>query len=382
MATNETLGYAPSRSLGIAWPKSNVLFFVLLCVVPTLLVGGYYGLIARPGYLTTVQFGVRPAEPTQVKSEGAGIAQSVPFSSEVGVTSYGVVRYLESDAFVRDLGSRLNLQVLFGRDRGDILDHLAADADSEQKLRYLKRKIKPYFDITTGLVSVNVEAFSADDSYRLSLEVLKISEGLINDISDRIRRDAVATANRDVDRASRELNEKRRELAKKRTQYGIIDQSAVALSNLQFINKLEDDLVSLEAQKRAMGQELNADSPVMKNLNSKIKFITARIEQLNNSSGLGASARNYAPRIEELENLKSDITVLEKLFASATDARQRQITNAERQSLYLVKFVDAVLPDSATRPHGWRAVLLTLIGGLLMSVIAVFARQATKDHLT
>ncbi|WP_316153905.1 hypothetical protein [Cupriavidus sp. BIC8F] len=263
-----------------------------------------------------------------------------------------------------------------------MLGSLAADADSEQKLRYLKRKIKPYFDITTGLVSVNVEAFSADDSYRLSLEVLKISEGLINDISDRIRRDAVATANRDVDRASRELNEKRRELAKKRTQYGIIDQSAVALSNLQFINKLEDDLVSLEAQKRAMGQELSADSPVMKNLNSKIKFITARIEQLNNSSGLGASARNYAPRIEELENLKSDITVLEKLFASATDARQRQITNAERQSLYLVKFVDAVLPDSATRPHGWRAVLLTLIGGLLMSVIAVFARQATKDHLT
>ncbi len=126
MATNETLGYAPSRSLGIAWPKSNVLFFVLFCIVPTLLVGGYYGLIARPGYLTTVQFGVRPAEPTQVKSEGAGIAQSVPFSSEVGVTSYGVVRYLESDAFVRDLGSRLNLQVLFGRGRGDILDHLGS----------------------------------------------------------------------------------------------------------------------------------------------------------------------------------------------------------------------------------------------------------------
>jgi capsule polysaccharide export protein KpsE/RkpR len=80
--------------------------------------------------------------------------------------------------------------------------------------------------------------------------------------------------------------------------------------------------------------------------------------------------------------LKSDISVLEKQYASASDAQQRQITNAERQSLYLVRFVDAVKPDGATKPYGWRSVCFAFIASFLAWAIVVFAVQATRDHLT
>ncbi|MFM0489953.1 hypothetical protein [Paraburkholderia graminis] len=381
MATIEPISF-PRRPLHIALPQGKTLLFLLVCVLPTLLTAAYYGLFARPEYVTTVTFGVRPAEPAQTRSDGAGISQAVPFSSEVGITSYGVVQYLDSDAFVRDLGTHVNLNNLFGPQRGDFLDHLPADADTDKKQRYLRSKIKPYFDITTGLVTVEMQAFSAKDSYDLSRQVLNISEGLINAISERVRNDAVESSGRDVARVLQQLTNKRLELARVRKQYGLVDPSALALNNLQLANKLKEDLITLQAQRSALGSEVNGDSPIIKNLNGKIAVVTAELTQLNNTAGLGTSARSVAPQLEQLENLKSDISVLEKQYASASDAQQRQITNAARQSLYLIRFVDAVKPDSATRPHGLRAVCFVLLGGFLAWAIAVFAIQATRDHLT
>lgn len=382
MATTDPLSLPHNRPLGIALPRGKALLFLLICVLPTILTAIYYGLVAKPEYVTTVTFGVRPAEPAQTKGEGAGITQAVPFSSEVGVTSYGVVQYLDSEAFVRDLGRRVNLNDLFGPTRGDLLDHLSPDADTNQKQRFLRGKVKPYFDITTGLVTVELKAFSAQDSYDLSRQVLAISEGLINAISERVRHDAVESSNRDVGRVLQQLDEKRLELARARKQYGLVDPSALALNNLQLANKLKEDLITLQAQRDAMGADLSADSPVMKNLNGKISVVAAELHQLNNTSGLGASAQSYAPQLEQLENLKSDISVLEKQYANASDAQQRQITNAERQSLYLIKFVDAVKPDSATWPHGWRIVFFALVASFLAWAIVVLAVQATRDHLT
>lgn len=381
MATIEPISF-PRRPLHIALPQGKTLLFLLVCVLPTLLTAAYYGLFARPEYVTTVTFGVRPAEPAQTRSDGAGISQAMPFSSEVGITSYGVVQYLDSDAFVRDLGTHVNLNNLFGPQRGDFLDHLPADADTDKKQRYLRSKIKPYFDITTGLVTVEMQAFSAQDSYDLSRQVLNISEGLINAISERVRNDAVESSGRDVARVLQQLTNKRLELARVRKQYGLVDPSALALNNLQLANKLKEDLITLQAQRSALGSEVNGDSPIIKNLNGKIAVVTAELNQLNNTAGLGTSARSVAPQLEQLENLKSDISVLEKQYASASDAQQRQITNAARQSLYLIRFVDAVKPDSATRPHGLRAVFFVLLGGFLAWAIAVFAIQATRDHLT
>lgn len=382
MATTDPISFPRKRPFNIALPQGKMLLFLVICVIPTILTAVYYGLLAKPEYVTMVTFGVRPAEPAQTKSDGAGITQAVPFSAEVGITSYGVVQYINSDAFVHDLGQRVNLDDLFGPQRGDLLDHLPQEANVDQRQRFLRNKIKPYFDITTGLVTVEMDAFSAQDSYDLARHVLNISEGLINAISDRIRNDAVESSNRDLDRVLHQLSAKRVELASLRKEYGLVDPSMLALNNLQLVNKLKEDLITLQAQRNAMSGEVTADSPIMKNLDGKIGVVNAELHELNNSAGLGTSARSYAPQLEQLENLKSDISVLEKQYASSSDAQQRQIANAERQSLYLVKYVDAVKPDSATKPYGWRSVLFAFLASFLAWAIVVFAVQATRDHLT
>jgi capsular polysaccharide transport system permease protein len=382
MATTDPISFPSKRPFNLALPQGKVLLFLVICVLPTILTAIYYGLLAKPEYVTTVTFGVRPGEPAQTRSEGAGITQAVPFSAEIGITSYGVVQYINSDAFVHDLSKRVDLDALFGPQRGDLLDHLQQDAGTDTRQRFLRSKIKPYFDITTGLVTVEMDAFSAQDSYDLSRHVLTISEGLINAISDRIRNDAVESSNRDLGRVLQQLNAKRLELASARKLYGLVDPSMLALNNLQLVNKLREDLITLQAQRNAIGGEVNADSPIMKNLDGKIGVVKAELHELNNTAGLGASAQSYAPQLEQLENLKSDISVLEKQYASASDAQQRQITNAERQSLYLVRFVDAVKPDGATKPYGWRSVCFAFIASFLAWAIVVFAVQATRDHLT
>lgn len=382
MSTTEPIRFPFFGVRHLTFPGTKAILFIVVCVIPTIVAAIYYGLIAQPIFATAITFGVRPAEPMQVKSEGAGITQAVPFSAEVGITSYGVVQYLESDKFVHDLSARVNLDALYGPKRGDVFDHLDADADTDQKTRYLKRKIRPYFDITTGLVSVDVKAFSAVDSYELSRQVLRISEMLINSISDRIRQDAVENANKEVDRVAAQLDQKRVDLAKLREKYGIVEPSQLALSNLQLANKLREDLITLQAQRDAMTPEVTSDAPLMKSLNGKIKVVTAELNILDNSAGLGASARSYAPQVEKLENIKAEIAMLEKQYASASDGRQRQIANADRQSLYLVKFVDALKPDSATEPHGLRTVLFTLVASFMLWAILVFGIQATRDHLT
>ncbi|WP_434661793.1 hypothetical protein P5W99_03355 [Paraburkholderia sp. A3BS-1L] len=355
--------------------------FVLICVIPTLLSAIYFFVFAHGEYVTKVEFGIRPAQMGSQKSDVGGVAGSLPFPAEVGLTSYGLVQYIESKKFLDDFQASKKLTDYYGWKKGDFLDFLSADSDEDDQLNFWRRKVHPYFDITTGLVSVEVRAFTADDSYHLSRQVLGMSESLINEISDKIRRDAVVGAESDVEDIGARLEQKRADLVTKRAEYGILDQPTVAAGNLQFINKLRDDYISLQAQKSTLSSDLKPDSPLVATIDKKMQLIQGELNQLTNSSGLGKSASVYAPRMREVEELKADIGILEKQYAGALEVLQKERALANRQSLYLIRFVDAVKPQIASEPHRMKMVALTFLLSLVIWAILCLTIRAVRDHL-
>ncbi|WP_423378378.1 hypothetical protein [Burkholderia sp. LMG 32019] len=355
--------------------------FVLICVVPTVLSAAYYTVFARGEYVTKVEFGIRPAQMSSTKSDAGGVAGGLPFPAEVGLTSYGLVQYIESKKFLNDFRKSGNLTDFYGWKKGDFLDYLGANADEDDQVRFWRRKVRPYFDITTGLVSVEVRAFDAGDSFMLSRRVLGMSESLINQISDKIRRDAVVGAESDVEDIAERLERKRAELVTKRAEFGILDQPTIAAGNLQFINKLKDDYISLQAQKSALSSDLKPDSPLVATINKKMQLIQSELDQLTNSSGLGKSASVYAPRMRQVEEVKADIGILEKQYAGALEVLQKEKALANRQSLYLIRFVDAVRPEVASEPHRMKMVgIIFLLSFVIWSILCLTIR-AVKDHL-
>jgi hypothetical protein len=60
-----------------------------------------------------------------------------------------------------------------------------------------------------GIVDVKIRAFTPDDALAIGRAALEISETLINDLNDRMNRDALANAESEVERASARLAQSR-----------------------------------------------------------------------------------------------------------------------------------------------------------------------------
>jgi capsular polysaccharide transport system permease protein len=71
-----------------------------------------------------------------------------------------VVEYLKSQQLLNDLHGGIDFAAVYAAPQADWLSRLDPGAPAELRLRYWRRMIDPYFDLSSGLISVRVRSFS------------------------------------------------------------------------------------------------------------------------------------------------------------------------------------------------------------------------------
>src|SRR5262245_5055705 len=171
--------------------------FLLLVGLPTVLGAIYYGWFASDQYVTEIQFGVRSADAQ--RNDATQMFQGMAAASQIGLQSNILVQYIKSREMVDAVDKKLDLRRIFSRSSADPLARLDPTTPVEGLVEYWRGKVEPYFDLTTGIVSVKVRAFTAEDSKAIASEVLTLSENLAEDLTKRARADYVRFAQDQVD---------------------------------------------------------------------------------------------------------------------------------------------------------------------------------------
>jgi len=348
---------------------------LLVVVLPTAIVTGYFAGFAANQYASEARFFVRGTSSGGGSSMGAlGAMLGGAGFKTVPEDSMAVREFLRSEDLVRELRKSVDLVALWRRPEADFAARLWPDEPSVESLtRYYRRMVVADYDTESSTVSLLVRSFRPEDSRMLAEALLRASENLVNRISERQRGDAVGNAQREVEIAERRVIAAREALTAFRQEGRAIDPTREVAASMESVTKLEGTLSQTRAELQEKTAFMRADNPQMAVLRNRIASLETQIAVERERLTAGQSA---APQqLAGYERLMLEREFADRQLASAVTSLETARADAARQHLYVARITEPREAESAQYPKAaftvgsLFAVLLVVygIGSLIFS---------------
>jgi capsular polysaccharide transport system permease protein len=326
------------------------LSFLLLAVLPAIVLVAYFAVLASPQYSSEARFTVRLGERSTIDSITAlsllGPVTQIQDSSVI-------TDYVKSRALVEELDRELNLRAMFQREGIDPVSRLWGDT-IEDLVRYWRWQVRANIEMPSGIIHVEVRAFSPEDARRIAAMVVERSEALVNAMSARARRDLVDTAEAEVRRAEERLRAARLVIRDLRDEEGLIDPRRQAEGINTLIGTVRADRARIDQEIATLTRTLSPQAPQIAILRERQRAANeeiARLEALlTERSGTGGQ-RTIARALSRFDEAETERQVAERQYTTAAAALERARVTAERQRTYLAAFVTPVPAQESIYPR-------------------------------
>ncbi|WP_292071840.1 chain-length determining protein [Brevundimonas sp. UBA7534] len=365
-------------------PRSSLrrripLAFVSVVMVPTLLAAIYFLLIATPRYVSESRFVVRAAADSRPQATGLGLALQ-----GVGLTAsndaYAVHDYITSRDGIDALETRFNFADLLHPRGLDVFNgwpRFWEGRSAESLEKGLNRFVTIGHDASTGISVLRVEAFDPRAAQQINEAMLRNGEGLVNRLNDRQAQDAVTQARLATSEARTRLASTQQQLTAFRNREQFVDPESSASQGAGLIASLLTTVANLRAERAQIAAEAPA-SPQLAAIDSRINAFERQIEA--ERAKLAGASDSLASKLGAYEELVAQRELAGEELAQATAAQISAEQEARRQKLYLERIVSPSLPEKATAPNRWRAILTVFVSLLLIYAIGWLIWTGVREH--
>ncbi|MCW5701019.1 MAG: hypothetical protein KIT82_00325 [Bradyrhizobium sp.] len=339
--------------------------FIAVVVLPVFASGVYLALFASDQYASEVRFAVRGGErtPLDALSGVLGAAGSEYFQDALIVTTY-----LRGRQAVEDISKAVDLRRVFSRPEADILSRFNPSDSAEELVWYWRWRTDISIDSLSGVITVVVRAFTPQDSLDIANQVIAVSEKLVNDLSDRARRDALRQAQSELARAEATLQEKIRGMRDLRNSEGVLDADKTAEAMVKMLAEMRLQKLQLEQEYAVQMRTVAPQTPHLRVLAARIASMKEQIEKLEGQmtrSGV-QNAPALADAIGQFDRQKLERDIAQKQYVAAATAFERARMQLETQQLYLATFLKPVLAQEALYPKRWWIWSIIMLGALAL----------------
>jgi len=362
--------------------------FLLCVVVPTLLAALYLIFIAPAEYTTEAKFAVRssgskPYMSARLRSGSSGGGHIFGAGQVVSQPQepFIVANYIRGRTIIEDIGGRDLLYEIYARPDAGSWSRLEQPVSLEQAWDYWNSKVRASIDTLSGIITVNVRAFNADDSLRLSQLIVGRTEKLVNEMSDRIRGDALERATAEVDAAQARLSKARQALLEFRNRESLLDPMLSATSLGTNITALMKERISLENQQATLRGVVAAESPTMRVLTAQVAAIDKQIGSLKERLTSRTEKDAISAQIGDYETLQLEVQFAEKLYEIAQSGYEHARSEQERQHLYLVEVVRPARAELTSHPRVVRDTAAFFAVFLVLWSMVALVVASVRDHL-
>ncbi|MGD9544635.1 MAG: hypothetical protein AB7F41_08080 [Methylocystis sp.] len=362
--------------------RLGVLVSFAACVIAPFLVASiYWGLIASKQYVTETKFALRAGEASSLDllSGGAMGTQAAQQMQDAQV----LVNFIRSRSMVEALDRKIDLRAMFSRPGVDYFSKFDPEDSVEDLEKYWKRRIDASIDLISGIISVNVRAFTPRDSLAIAQNVIDLSERLVNEMSTRSRRDALAQARTELTRAQEQLKNSTAAMRDARNAEGVLDAPAAAEAINKIITALRLELAQTEGDLALHSDSAALDSPQARLLAARVQSLKSQIDEYSAqiASGDEKGAGSLAKRAGVLSSHQIELDLAQQRYALAAATFESARVDLETQRAYLVSFLRPTLAEKSLYPRRWLewAIIVApaTIGWLALVAVAFLVR----DHM-
>ncbi|WP_374941984.1 hypothetical protein [Burkholderia cenocepacia] len=365
------------RSLISRFKHMNRLF-VITVIVPTIIAVVYYGLIASDVYVSESRFIVRSASRQSSSSVVGALLQGAAFSRTPD-DAYSVIDYIQSRDALHELNTNSGIATAYST-QGDIFSrfHASLDGSFESLWRYYgKHIVSVNLDSASGIATLQVRAYTANEAAGINEKLLEISERLINEMNKRAADDTVRFAQHQVDEAAERAKAAAVNLAAYRNGNSVFDPEKQSALQLQQITKLQTELFSAQTQLVQL-QSIAPKNPQIPVLTQNIAMLQ---KQIHDSTGdVTGSKGSLSAKNVAYTKLQLDSEVANKQLASTISALENARSEAERKQLYLARLIQPNTPDVATEPKRLRSIFEAIALGVIAWGILSLLLAGIREH--
>jgi capsular polysaccharide transport system permease protein len=361
--------------------------FALCVALPAFIAALFYLFIASDRFASEARFAVRSNDSPAL--DALGMITGMPSSQTVS-DSYIVADYIISRDLIEELERRLPLRSIFRK--GDFFSRLGGEVTLEQLLVYWQNHIDVYYDNTKNTISIEVQAFSADEADRIVREVVDIVQNLVNDLSAQARRDAVRFAAAEVARAEIRVRAARKEMLEFRVTHNELDPTESAEATLGIAAELEGQRSRLASELASLAGYLSDDAPSVQMLKARIAALGGEIARIQGKISVGAenapaaveggdAPEAMATMVGTYQELLMSQEFAEKAYTAAAAALENARAEADRTQSYLAIYGQPSIAEEAAYPRRWLNIFVVFVLASILWAIGMLGVMTVRDHI-
>ena len=354
---------------------ARLFFFVIL---PTFLAGFYYYRVATPLYATKTEFVIQQAMPQQATGTSMGGLANTPMANmQDSITVQG---YLQSrDAMLR-LEQDIGFRDVFSAPGMDPIQRLDPDASNEAAYKIYQRNVRVSYDPTEGIIRMEVIAPDPQTSVRFSQALIGYAEEQVDQLTQRLREDAMKGARESYAEAEAALLEARQRAVTLQETFKVLSSEVEVSLITSQIGQLEGQLT---ADRLSLAQMEANETPNL----ARMEPLKRRIATLEDEIALlraklveeDSSGQSLARVQSQLAVAEADAETRQMMLAQSLQSMETARIEANRQARYISLSVAPVAPDEATYPRAFEntMVAMMIFAGiyLLLSMTAAILRE-------
>ncbi|QGM94432.1 hypothetical protein F7D13_10570 [Methylocystis rosea] len=355
--------------------------FAAFVLAPFLVASIYWGLIASKQYVTETKFALRAGEASSLDLLSGGAMGSQ--ASQQMQDAQVLVNFIRSRSMIEALDRKVGLRAMFSRSGVDYFSSFDPEDSVEELEKYWKRRIDASLDMMSGIISVNVRAFTPRDSLTIAQNVTDLSERLVNELSTRSRRDALAQARTELTRAEEQLKNATGSMRDARNTEGVLDAPAAAEAINKLITTLRLELAATQEDLALHSDSATSDSPQARLLTARVQSLKSQIDEYSTQIAGGGERGegSLAQRAGVLSMHQIELDLARQRYALAASMFENARVDLETQRAYLVSFLRPTLAEKSLYPRRWIEwgiiVAPATIGWLALVAVAFLVR----DHM-
>ena len=358
--------YEPDRAVPLSLQQRRDRVFIVVFLVIVSVAALYNFVIATPRYRSEFSYVVRSLDSSRERfsflnmtSGGSGADNSEAIVAFI--QSRDLLEAINRDGLVTNVFAAPDVDIfnsfpsfLAGRTREDFYQHV-------------QDYIKPEFDRQTNITYVSVEAFSAQNAWKISERVMRASEQMVNSLNARARANLIVAAENEVNSASRSLRQVLDKLNRIRNRVGVLEPKLAAGAAIKVSSLSAAELAQMNVQ-LAQTLRVAPNNPLIGQLRARRNAIEA--ELLRQSSATAGSPGSLADRVRPYEELAAERDIAEKRLLAASLALASARNSADRNRLYIERVSQPSLPDVPRYPRGFLNLLIVvLVTGAVIFIV-------------
>ncbi len=353
--------------------------------MPMIVATIYFGFLAEDRYVSSSQVVVHKVS-SDAASEAPQMSGLAALMGGGGISGGNsaetlyVREFVVSQDMLNVLQEKLHWSQHYSGRFRDLWYYLKPDASREQLLRYYQRMVTAQFDETTGLLTIQVQAFDQDFANKTLSTIMSESDRFVNEISHRLAREQVNFAENELERSRLNYQARQEALLKFQGKNNVLDAQQSAAASNRVIDGLQEDLTKQSAVLRAMRATLSDDSPQVRQQRIQIDAIQKQISVEKQKLIADSTQGKLNVIASQFHGLELDAGIAEDSYKASVASLQSARIDATRKLRSLVVVVNPNMPDEALFPRRMYSLFTTFIILLLLYGIARFAIATVNDH--